>query len=49
MKTFPNLQSLLTVTKERKVFPSLNATARYIRELNPEYKAAVGRPHGNVG
>jgi len=33
-----------TVTKERKVFPSLNATARYIRELNPEYKAAVGSP-----
>lgn len=32
-----------TVTKEEKVFPSLNAVALYLRELNPEYKASAGR------
>lgn len=33
-----------TVTKERKVFPSLRAVALYLRELNPEYKASSGSP-----
>lgn len=35
-----------TVTKEGKVFPSLNAVALYLRELNPEYKASAGSLHG---
>ena len=34
-----------TVTKEEKVFPSLNAVALYPRELNPEYKASAGSLH----
>ena len=34
-----------TVTKEEKVFPSLNAVALYLRELNPEYKASAGSLH----
>lgn len=34
-----------TVTKEEKVFPSLNAAALYLRELNPEYKASAGSLH----
>lgn len=38
-----------TVTKEGKVFPSLRAVALYLRELNPEYKASSGSPHGIVG
>ena len=38
-----------TVTKERKVFPTLRAVALYLRELNPEYKASSGSPHGIVG
>ena len=38
-----------TVTKEGKVFPSLRAVAFYLRELNPEYKASTGSPHGTVG
>ena len=32
-------------TKEEKVFPSLNAVALYLRELNPEYKASAGSLH----
>ena len=35
-----------TVTKERKVFPSLRAVALYLRELNPEYKASAGSLNG---
>ena len=34
-----------TVTKEEKVFPSLNAAAIYLRELNSEYKASAGSLH----
>lgn len=34
-----------TITKEGKVFPSLNAAALYLRELNPEYKASAGSLH----
>lgn len=34
-----------TVTKEEKVFPSLNAVALYLRGLNPEYKASPGSLH----
>lgn len=34
-----------TVTKEGKVFPSLNAVAIHLRELNPEYKASAGSLH----
>ena len=34
-----------TVTKEGKVFPSLNAVARHLRELNPEYKPSAGSLH----
>lgn len=34
-----------TVTKEEKVFPSLNAVARHLRELNPEYKPSAGSLH----
>lgn len=37
-----------TVTKEEKVFPSLNAVARYLRELNPEYKASAGSLHNII-
>lgn len=34
-----------TVTKEGKVFPSLNAVALHLRGLNPEYKASAGSIH----
>lgn len=34
-----------TITKEEKVFPSLNAVALYLRELNSEYKASSGSLH----
>ena len=37
-----------TVTKEEKVFPSLNAVALYLRKLNPEYKASAGSLHGII-
>jgi hypothetical protein len=37
-----------TVTNEEKVFPSLRATALYLRELNPEYKASAGSLHNII-